>query len=125
MSIVLENIGVEISAPPDSHLEQMLKRFDGRFPLTRDFSSYARSTLPGVRPQDGADAALMAWMEREEALFQATELGKALLLDMPSTDRILELHRQAQARLSRRWAAAGASGLGCRGREVEQPHLRA
>jgi hypothetical protein len=51
----------------------MLRKFDGRFPVTRDFSSYARSTLPGVRPQDGADAALMAWMEREEALFRTLE----------------------------------------------------
>jgi hypothetical protein len=71
--IVLENIGVEVAAPPDSHLEEMLRKFDGRFPVTRDFSSYARSTLPSVRPQDGADAALVAWMEREEALFRTLE----------------------------------------------------
>ena len=71
--VVLENIGVEVTAPPDSHLEEMLRKFDGRFPVTREFSGYARSTLPCVRPQDGADSALVAWMEREETLFRTFE----------------------------------------------------
>lgn len=71
--IVLENIGLEINSPPDTHLEEMLRKFDGRFPATREFSNYARTTIADVGPQDGADAVLIAWMEREEALFRTLE----------------------------------------------------
>jgi hypothetical protein len=71
--LILEQIGIEVAAPPDTHLEDMLRRFNGRFPATRVFSEYARSTLPDVRPVDGADVALIAWMEREEALFRTLE----------------------------------------------------
>jgi hypothetical protein len=71
--LILEQIGIQVAAPPDTHLEDMLKRFNGRFPTTRVFSEYTRSTLPDVRPDDGADAALIAWMEREEALFRTLE----------------------------------------------------
>ena len=71
--LILEQIGVEIAAPTDTHLEDMLRKFDGRFPTTRAFSEYARSTIPDVHPKDGADTALVAWMEREEMLFRMLE----------------------------------------------------
>jgi hypothetical protein len=51
----------------------MLKRFKGKLPDTKTFSAYARSTLPDVKVHDEADAALMAWMEREEILFRTLE----------------------------------------------------
>jgi hypothetical protein len=71
--LILEQIGVEIAAPADTHLEDMLQKFDGRFPTTRAFSQYARSSIPDVHPKDGADTALVAWMEREEMLFRILE----------------------------------------------------
>lgn len=71
--LILENIGVVVEPPPQTHLEDMLARFDGSFPTTREFSAYARSTVPDVNPADGQDAALMAWMEREEILFRTFE----------------------------------------------------
>lgn len=71
--IVLENIGVELATPPDIHLEDLLRRFAAGFPTTREFSAYARSTLSDVSAGDDRDAALMAWMEREELLFRALE----------------------------------------------------
>lgn len=48
----------------------MLEKFGGGFPNTNDFSAYARSTIPNVLALDAPDAALLAWMEREEILFR-------------------------------------------------------
>jgi len=71
--LILENIGVVVETPDENHLDDMLRRFGGIFPPTREFSSYARSTLKDVNARDGQDAAIMAWMEREEILFRTLE----------------------------------------------------
>lgn len=71
--VILEAIGVVIEPSSDMFLEDMLQRFKGAFPSTREFSSYARSTLHEVRATDNGDTILMAWMEREEALFRTLE----------------------------------------------------
>lgn len=71
--VILEAIGIVVETPPDALLENMLQRFKGAFPSTREFSAYARSTLSEVHDGDNADALLMAWMEREEALFRTLE----------------------------------------------------
>ena len=71
--LILENIGVAVEPPPVIHLDDMLHRFGGGFPTTREFSAYARDSVPGVTASDGPDAALMAWMEREEVLFRTLE----------------------------------------------------
>ncbi len=72
--IVLEQIGIEVIEPKaEDFLETMLAKFGKAFPPTKDFSAYARSTLPEVIPADDPDAALMAWMEREEILFRTLE----------------------------------------------------
>lgn len=70
---ILESIGIEVTQRDDGHLEAMLKCFQGSFPSTRDFSTYARKTLNGVDPRESPDEALMAWMEREELLFRILE----------------------------------------------------
>lgn len=70
---ILENIGIAVETSEDTFLNDMLKRFDGRFPTTREFSAYARSTLKDVNAKDLADEVLMAWMEREEVLFRTLE----------------------------------------------------
>ena len=70
---ILEAIGVSVETPATELLEDMLQRFRGGFPSTRDFSAYARSTLNEACPGDNSDALLMAWMEREEALFRTLE----------------------------------------------------
>lgn len=71
--IVLDEIGVEpIQEAPD-WLEVMLGRFGPGFPTTSVFSAFSRSTLPDLDPRDDADLALIAWMEREEALFRTLE----------------------------------------------------
>ncbi|MBN8279240.1 MAG: restriction endonuclease [Gammaproteobacteria bacterium] len=71
--LILENIGIDVAPPTDSHLEDMLARFSGGFPSTRDFSSYARSTVRDVGISDSPDDVLMVWMEREELLFRTLE----------------------------------------------------
>lgn len=78
---ILENIGIEVEASDETWLDDILAKFPRGFPTTREFSAYARGTLPDVRPQDGHDNVLMAWMEREEILFRTLErhlLGERL-----------------------------------------------
>jgi len=72
-SVILESIGVEVEQRAETYLEEMLTRFQGKFPRTVDFSSYARDTLSGIDARDDPDSALMAWMEREEILFRTME----------------------------------------------------
>ncbi|MBF0235322.1 MAG: restriction endonuclease [Desulfamplus sp.] len=70
---ILESIGINVQVSEESFLDEMLIKFKGVFPTTREFSNYARSTLSEIKPQDGHDAVLMAWMEREEILFRTLE----------------------------------------------------
>lgn len=70
---ILESIGVVVETSAESYLDVMLSKFKGKFPTTRDFSAYARSTLKDVDPRDDPDVVLMTWMEREEILFRTLE----------------------------------------------------
>lgn len=70
---ILENIGITVETSEESFLDDMLARFAGRFPTTREFSAYARSTLKDLSPQEHPDLVLMTWMEREEILFRTLE----------------------------------------------------
>lgn len=71
--VILENIGIEVEVADESYLDRMLRCFNGRFPETRCFSAYARSTLPDLNPADDPDAVIIAWVEREEILFRTLE----------------------------------------------------
>lgn len=70
---ILESIGIEVEAPPDTHLDEMLRLFGSRFPTTKTFSAYARGTLQDIDPTIDPDAAIVVWMEREEILFRTLE----------------------------------------------------
>ena len=72
-TVILGSIGIEVEQQEENYLEAMLSRFDGDFPKTAVFSAYARETLDCVDPRDDPDAALVAWMEREENLFRTLE----------------------------------------------------
>lgn len=78
-TFILEQLGIFVQRTDQQYLDTMLGKFGGTFPKTRDFSAYARSTLAEVSALDDPDAALMAWMEREEILFRTLE--KHLLAD--------------------------------------------
>lgn len=71
--IILGQVGIESGELEENRLDEMLARFRGGFPPTREFSAYARATLPDVHPADGADGTLLAWLEREEILFRTLE----------------------------------------------------
>lgn len=70
--IILEELGIEIEEPDDNLLDSLLSRFGGKFPKTAEFSAFARQSV-GLSSLDGADTILMAWMEKEEALFRILE----------------------------------------------------
>jgi len=71
--VILEEIGVVVETAVDTFLDDMLRRFGKAFPATKNFSAYARETLPDIAPAEAPDAAVMAWMEREEILFRTLE----------------------------------------------------
>lgn len=70
---ILESIGVVVETSAETYLDTMLERFKGKFPTTREFSAYARSTIDDLDPRDDPDLVLMTWMEREEILFRTLE----------------------------------------------------
>lgn len=70
---ILEQMGVAVEENETSFLDEMLARFCGAFPKTREFSEYARSTLKDLSALDDPDIVLMNWMEREEILFRTLE----------------------------------------------------
>lgn len=70
---VLESIGIVVETSAETYLDVMLKKFNGKFPSTREFSTYARTTLKNIDARDNPDIVLMAWMEREEILFRTLE----------------------------------------------------
>lgn len=72
--LILEQLDIEVSHQTDvNFLEDMRHRFGDDLPSTTEFSSYARETLPDVDALTDPDAALIAWLEREEGLFRAFE----------------------------------------------------
>lgn len=70
---ILESIGITVETHEETYLDEMLARFKGKFPPTVDFSAFSRSTLKDVNGLDDPDAAIIAWMEREEILFRTLE----------------------------------------------------
>ena len=70
---ILEHLGIEVDEQAPDYLEDMLVRFDGRFPSTKEFSAYARGTLRDVDARDNPDEVLVRWLDREEVLFRTLE----------------------------------------------------
>ncbi|SFJ86944.1 type II restriction endonuclease [Jannaschia pohangensis] len=70
---ILDEIGVEFEEPEADKLDSLIDRFGTTFPKTAEFSDLARLTLPEVRAEDDPDAALIAWLDHEEALFRRLE----------------------------------------------------
>ncbi|MDA1305881.1 MAG: type II restriction endonuclease [Acidobacteria bacterium] len=73
---ILEHIGLGISAAEpdiDADLDLLLDRFGPQYPLTIDLSQFARDLTDFGDPREDPDGALIAWLEREEALFRQLE----------------------------------------------------
>ena len=70
---ILDEIGVEFEQFDAEEIDNIIDQFEGTFPTTREFSDIARESLPDVRVEVDPDAALMAWVDREEAMFRRLE----------------------------------------------------
>lgn len=90
---ILDEIGIEFEEPDADRLDAMIEPFGLAFPKTVEFSGLARQTLPEARAEDDPDAALVAWLSHEEALFRrlerrivATRLDEGFRNDSGATD---------------------------------------
>ncbi len=70
---ILDELGIEFEEPEADKLDSIIEKFGTTFPKTAEFSDLARLTLPEVRAEDDPDAALIAWLDHEEALFRRLE----------------------------------------------------
>lgn len=70
---ILDELGIEPEEPEAGTLDDLIERFGLVFPTTRVFSQLARDSLQHVSAMDDPDAALFAWMDREEQLFRRLE----------------------------------------------------
>ena len=70
---ILDELGIEFEEPESDKLDSIIEKFGTTFPPTAVFSQLARLTLPEVRAEDDPDAALVAWLDHEEALFRRLE----------------------------------------------------
>lgn len=70
---ILDEIGIELEEPETELLDDLIDGFGMKFPSTRIMSDLARFSLKDVVAKDDPDAALLAWIEREEQLFRRLE----------------------------------------------------
>ena len=70
---ILDEIGIEFEEPDADRLDAVIRPFGLTFPSTTEFSALARRTLPEASAEDDPDAALVAWLTHEEALFRRLE----------------------------------------------------
>jgi EcoRII C terminal len=70
---LLDALGIEPDLPTDFDAASVVTQFRGVFPSTAAFSTLARETLAYLDPRDDPDNVLLAWIDREEALFRALE----------------------------------------------------
>ena len=71
---ILEKIGIEYESQEEKILfENLIDRFDGKFPSTDEFSKYARSTVYDVDPVENPDETLIRWYDRETVFFKMME----------------------------------------------------
>ena len=71
--LILDEIGIEYEDPHANELDAIIEPFGYEFPPTRVFSDHARLTLSGVSAREDPDAALVAWVDHEYAMFRRLE----------------------------------------------------
>lgn len=102
---ILEAAGIVLPAQDDSLLERMIKLFGTEFPPTAAFGQFVRKEMSEVRAEDGADAAIIEWMEREEFAFRVLEkhiVGQRLVQGFKDVDEFvkcsLSVHNRRKSR---------------------------
>jgi hypothetical protein len=100
--IILENIGIEVEIIEQNYLDDMLRKFNGIFPSTREFSGYARSTFGSdIDFKTDFDNVLMSCYEREEILYRTLErhiVGEKLRTGFCDVDDFFDYSKSAQNR---------------------------
>lgn len=107
--IILENIGIEVEVSEGTYLDEMLRRFHGVFPTTRESAAYTRETLGDFDYTINVDDALMACYEREDILFRTLEkhiVGERLQKGFTDVDDFFAFAKSTQ---NRRKSRAGLS----------------
>lgn len=72
-SYILDEIGIATEQPEVDRLDEAITRFGLIFPSSRVFSDLARTQALAPDLRDDPDAAILAWIEYEEALFRRLE----------------------------------------------------
>lgn len=70
---ILEELGIEPEEPEVDEIDPLIEGFGSVFPSTRILSDAARKSLTSISITDDPDAALLAWMDREEQMFRRLE----------------------------------------------------
>lgn len=70
---ILEELGIFHFDEPEDGLEQLVEKYNGKFPRTTDFSLLARTSVKNVDPLEEPDQTLITWMQQEEKLFRLLE----------------------------------------------------
>ena len=70
---ILDELGIKFEDQDANSLDSIIEPFGLTFPTTKVFSDLARQTLPEVSALDDPDAAIMAWLDHEEAMFRRLE----------------------------------------------------
>jgi hypothetical protein len=108
--VILENIGIEVKITDETYLDDMLKKFNGGFPSTREFSDYARKTLGDIDFHVDFDSVLMCCYEREEILFRTLEkhlVADRLSKNFSGTNYVEDFFQFSISALNRRKSRAG------------------
>lgn len=99
--IILENIGIEVEVSEETYLDEMLRRFNGVFPTTRESAAYTRETLGNIDYTTNVDDVLMACYEREDILFRTLEkhiVGERLKQGFSDVDDFFAFAKSTQNR---------------------------
>jgi hypothetical protein len=99
--IILENIGIEVEVSEETYLDEMLRRFKGSFPTTRESAAYTRETLGDIDYTVDVDDVLMACYEREDILFRTLEkhiVGERLKKGFADVDDFFAFAKSTQNR---------------------------
>ena len=71
--LILESIGIEVESADENWLDRIFAKFGAVFPVTREFSAFARETATDINVLEHPDSAFITWIDHEEMLFRTLE----------------------------------------------------
>lgn len=99
---ILDAMGVELVDSANEMLDKLVETFGMKFPVTKDFSAFARKSLGNsVDPVGEPDVALEEWMKQEERLFRTLEraiVSEQLRKPFDTVDEFIALSLSVQNR---------------------------